>query len=190
MIDLAYTNGNSQRQQIHSNLPHFSKIGCFQFITFRTFDSVDDFIRRIHRSKLSDSEKQYKIDKYSDSSNKGAYLNGNIIDFLKDFINQKEDILFKIICFCIMPNHLHLLLQQLKELDKIMHDLKGGSAYKINQILSRRGKFWEEDYYDRFIRNEIHFDNAYNYIMSNPYKANLKDAEKRCFTIFDNNHFV
>ena len=33
--------------------------------------------------------------------------------------------------------------------------------------------FWMSDYWDRFIRNEEHFNNTVRYILNNPVKAGL-----------------
>jgi REP element-mobilizing transposase RayT len=40
-------------------------------------------------------------------------------------------------------------------------------------LLGRSGAFWQGDYWDRFIRNEDHFDAAVSYIDCNPVKAGL-----------------
>jgi hypothetical protein len=35
------------------------------------------------------------------------------------------------------------------------------------------GKIWQEEYWDRFIRDEKHFNDSVNYIHNNPVKAGL-----------------
>jgi hypothetical protein len=47
------------------------------------------------------------------------------------------------------------------------------SACKINRVLGRSGPLWQEDYWDRYIRDEAHFGKAQRYIESNPVKAGL-----------------
>ena len=37
----------------HNNLPHIDLLGYYQFVTFRTFDSVDDFLKRYRKVDLS-----------------------------------------------------------------------------------------------------------------------------------------
>ena len=39
--------------------------------------------------------------------------------------------------------------------------------------LGRSGPFWQADYWDRFIRNDAHFELAIGYIDNNPVKAGL-----------------
>lgn len=165
------------------NLPHWDLIGHYQFVTFRTNDSVDDFLLKISNDEKCNSVKQAKIDNYLDSSSKGAYLNGKVLDFLKEFFISKNNILYELVVFCIMPNHVHLLFNQIEDLTRIMKLLKGGSSLAINKILLKQGRFWEKDYYDRLIRNENHFLQTYNYICNNPQK--LPDKNKRLFTFME-----
>ncbi len=48
----------------------------------------------------------------------------------------------------------------------------------INQELKRTGKVWEDDYFDRIIRNEQDYYNVINYYLKNPVKARLVDYIK------------
>ena len=43
----------------------------------------------------------------------------------------------------------------------------------MNKILMRNGTVWEEDYHDRFIRDEDHYANCIRYIEQNPVTAGL-----------------
>ena len=55
-----------------------------------------------------------------------------------------------------------------------MQFLKGGSAFSANKVLDRRGyPFWQDESYDRCIRNEKELKNTINYILQNPVKAGL-----------------
>ena len=57
-------------------LNHYSKFDAYQFVTFRTQDSVDDYLQRVKQiSGLSIAQKQMQIDRYCDQSSKGCYLN-------------------------------------------------------------------------------------------------------------------
>jgi len=92
-------------------------------------------------------------------------------DTLLYFDNEK----YKLISWVIMPNHVHFLLRPFEnhKLEKIIHSIKSFTAQKANQILNRRGKFWQEEYFDRYIRNYEHFEKTINYIELNPVKAKL-----------------
>jgi len=72
---------------------------------------------------------------------------------------------YRLSAWVIMPNHLHLLAApyQAYSLSDIMHSIKSYTAQQANMILGRKGRFWFEDYFDRYIRNIKHFENAISY---------------------------
>ncbi len=75
----------------------------------------------------------------------------------------------------VMPNHVHILAAPCvgNSVSNIMHSLKSFTSQEANKTLGRKGRFWFEDYFDRYIRNAKHFTNAIAYIESNPVKAGL-----------------
>ncbi len=131
------------------------------------------------------SETQYKIDEYLDKSEKGAFLNNEIITKLISYARSLEPDFYKLIAICIMPNHIHLLVKQYKSIGQIMKSFKGGSARLINILLNKSGTLWERDYFDKAIRDEKHFQTTYNYIKNNPIKAELMDSDSRFYGIYD-----
>ena len=78
-----------------------------------------------------------------------------------------------------MPNHVHVLIRPLMDLPSIIRSWKGYTghwAMKNNGTLDLNiplTRFWMEDYWDRFIRNEKHLQNTLEYIHNNPVKAGL-----------------
>ena len=74
-----------------------------------------------------------------------------------------------------MPNHVHSLMTRFEdyELREIIHSHKSYMAHEANKIRQRTGKFWFDDYFDRYIRNEKHFYKAIEYLENNPVKAGL-----------------
>ncbi len=164
---------------MREKLPHISLDEHYQFITFRTKDSVDEYIAKIQNDKgLETKIKQYKIDKYLDNSKNGAYLYDKNIKILKDIILSKNNWMYEIDALAIMPNHVHILLKQKEELSKIMKFIKAKSAIELNKSLNISGKFWHESYFDKLIRGQKHYDLVYEYIMNNPIKAGLDDFER------------
>ena len=166
-------------------LPHVDLIGYYQFVTFRTHDSIDDYLKRVRNEDISSREKEYKIDQYIDLSTKGCYLNGDVLEYLKEFFISKDKSFYDLVSFTVMPNHVHILFKQNEELQKIMKILKGSTSFNINKILERKGTFWEENYYDKVIRDEAHFDTVYEYIKNNPIKAELKDYKERFYGVYE-----
>jgi REP element-mobilizing transposase RayT len=170
---------------LHTNLPHIDAPEHYQFVTFRTKDSIDDYLKKMFFEDIDNRVKQYKIDQHLDKSTKGNYLNDTVIDEIKRYFISYDKRLFEIIAFCIMPNHIHILFKQKEPLSEVLRVIKGGSAHIANNILERKGKFWAGKYYDAVIRDEEHFNSVYNYIKENPQKAGLKDSDRRFFGIYE-----
>jgi len=155
----------------HSHLPHIDSTEYYQFVTFRTHDSLDEFIQKYNLdSTLSNKEKQLKIDEYLDNSSSGAYLQNEVFDYLYRFLLAQDAKLYDLVAFAIMNNHVHILFKPLESLSMVMKKIKGASAKRINELLGKSGRFWSDDYYDKAIRDERHFWVVYEYIRNNPLK--------------------
>ncbi|MGA2180725.1 MAG: primosomal protein N' [Verrucomicrobiota bacterium] len=86
----------------------------------------------------------------------------------------------KIKCYaaCVMPNHVHLLIQPLptqaagKEgvhsLTEILHSIKSFSAHTVNKVMKRSGPVWTDESFDRLIRSEADLHKTWDYIWNNP----------------------
>ena len=82
--------------------------------------------------------------------------------------------------YCIMPNHVHLLLEPLRQQDgrytpisDIVRRLKGYTAKQITLKAPDTQNVWRADYFDRFIRSDRDYINTVLYILNNPVKASL-----------------
>jgi len=82
---------------------------------------------------------------------------------------------YRLSAWVVMPNHVHVLLTPDSEwsLSTIMKNLKSFTSHEANKMLRQTGQFWMEDYFDRYVRDAKHFDNAIVYIENNPVKARL-----------------
>jgi putative transposase len=72
-----------------------------------------------------------------------------------------------------MPNHVHTLFTPEAgwTLSRISHSWKSYTANECNRLLARKGEFWQREPFDRYIRNEQHYENAVRYIEYNPGRA-------------------
>jgi len=90
----------------------------------------------------------------------------------------KEKFLFRFANFCIMPTHIHLLIEPTEgtSLSKIMQWIKTRSARRWNFIHGSTDHVWGDRYFARIVKNPLEFEETLNYIDQNPVKAGL--AEK------------
>ena len=78
------------------------------------------------------------------------------------------------LAWVIMPDHVHWLVQlQDESLSKLVKSIKARSALAINKSLGKRGKLWQEGFYDRAVRNEDDLKSIARYIVANPIRAGL-----------------
>jgi putative transposase len=79
-----------------------------------------------------------------------------------------------------MPNHLHVLVEMwTTPLAKLVQSWKKLATKFVNDRLHRTGQWWQEDYFDRFMRDNAHFHKTVHYIEWNPAKAGLvKDPKE------------
>jgi putative transposase len=64
------------------------------------------------------------------------------------------------------------------DLAEIMKGLKGASVRRINQLLGTHGSVWQDESYDRIIRDDQELEEKLLYMYQNPVKAGLvEDAE-------------
>lgn len=77
--------------------------------------------------------------------------------------------------WCIMPNHVHVLLSTHleHELGAVVRGWKSFSGRLINAQMNRTGRLWAADYFDRFMRDGDHYETTKRYIQMNPVKAGL-----------------
>ncbi|HSP34918.1 MAG TPA: transposase [Thermoanaerobaculia bacterium] len=77
--------------------------------------------------------------------------------------------------WCVMPNHVHVIVKPFGDLDAVIHSWKSFTAHEANRVLGRAGAFWQREYFDHLIREENDLARVRRYIAMNPTKAGLND---------------
>jgi len=92
-------------------------------------------------------------------------------------IKRGDGIYYALIAAIVMPDHVHLLLTPHKEysLSRVMKGLKGVSAHEINALRACAGHVWQDESYDRIVRNQASLLRFLNYMLLNPVKKGLCD---------------
>ena len=171
-------------------LPH-REFKSLQFITFRLYDSVPAKIVRLWKDELliddatntndpKMQELRKRIDKYEDAGYGQCFLKDErIAELVQNNLLHFDGERYRLIGWCIMPNHVHVLIEVMEgwTLSLIMHGWRSYTAHEANRILNRTGDFWQNDYFDRYIRSQEHFNKVVGYIDNNPLKAGLTTAD-------------
>lgn len=193
----ARSKGHSSRakhRSIYSRsyLPHFDAARVVQGITFRLADSVprnvigfwrDEILlnRRWGTDRARQEELRRRVARYEDAGRGECHLRRpEIAALLRDALLRFDGERYRLLAWCVMPNHVHVLIKQARgfPLAEIVKSWKVFTAREANGILGRSGQFWMREYHDRRIRDEAHMNRAIAYIENNPVKAGLCERQE------------
>lgn len=168
-------------------LPHFDSPDVIQFVTFRLADSLPAAVLSSLRNELkllpksvhSDATRA-QIETHLDRGYGCCLLAhplmaGTLRQALQFYAGKR----YELIAWCIMPNHVHVLIKPTYPLPRIVQGWKTYSARwalqnarTLQLQLPVRG-FWMRGYWDRYVRNQAHLNASVDYIHHNPVKAKL-----------------
>jgi len=171
-------------------LPHFDDISKLQSITFRLADSLpqqklqqlNEELTSLPEDKLS-IERRKRIEAWLDAGMGCCALrHPEVAQTVQDTLLKFDGERYRLISWCIMPNHVHVLIHPVTALGKIVQSWKSYTgrwalAKNAELGLGVPGKaFWMREYWDRFIRDARHYDAVVEYIHNNPVKSGLCKA--------------
>ena len=109
-------------------------------------------------------------------------INGQVIfedeednlKFLETLKNYKAVSGYKLFAYCLMSNHIHLLLRVEKEdLDLIIKRIAGSYVYWYNWKYKRNGHLFQDRFKSEPVEDDAYFLTVIRYIHQNPIKAGL-----------------
>lgn len=135
------------------------------------------------KKQIEEQKRQFKrIDDFLDSNlNSPHWLKiPEIAKINAEALHFYDGKYYSLWSFCIMSNHIHVLLslnEGSPKLWKVMQNLKKYTAKEGNKILGRdQKKFWERESYDHLVRDKKgEFGRILAYILNNPVKAGFVD---------------
>ena len=169
------------------NLPHLYFSDGIYFVTYRLVDTLPSDkvaeVKEVIDDRIIEDREKFKrllkkYDKILDRglSGKKHLANSEIAEICKNSLHYPDGKEYKLICYCIMPNHIHLVFKLLKAnrgISKILQSIKRTSARKSNLVLNRNGKFWQDESYDRLVRDDKELYFIIKYVLMNPVNAGL-----------------
>jgi REP element-mobilizing transposase RayT len=155
-------------------LPHYHAIGQPIFLTWRLYGSLP--ANRSFPAKTNSGKAFVAMDRLLDHACTGPLFLRipQIASMVTASIRHRDPRHYQLHAYAVMPNHVHLLITPIVEVSKIMQSLKRFTAREGNRILNFTGQpFWQEESYDRLVRNETEFQRILQYIETNPVKSGL-----------------
>jgi len=128
--------------------------GIFSIYEFNNANPVTIQARR--KSRIAFKNAQQKLDRAPTS-----------IRLLQD---DKRDKFVEVLAFCFMPNHIHLLLKQIKEngISKFMQKVGGGYGRYFNDRYKRKGHVFQDTFKSVYVKGDRQFMVVVPYILTNP----------------------
>jgi len=168
-------------------LPHFDAPHTFQFISFRLSDSLPAAVLHELKSEtdlLRISQQspalRARMEAYLDRGYGSCVLaRPEMAAQLKQAFSYYERQRYELLAWCIMPNHVHVLIKPTTSLPRIVQSWKTWTARWAYQHAAElrlevpEGGLWMRGYWDRYVRDEKHLHVAIRYIHQNPVKAGL-----------------
>ena len=196
---------NAMHTHYQRVLPHILPPGESVFITYRLAGSIptevmlrfieekQEEIRRIverennsatNKKSIQNGNKRYfaRFDQYLDKATNGPHWlkQPNVSAIVKEGLHHRDGEDYDLHAYCVMSNHVHLLVtirHEHRPFHLTLKSLKGYSARKANELLSRTGQpFWQPESYDHVVRDVKEFNRIVAYILNNPVKAGLVES--------------
>ncbi len=189
VMSIPYFNPGKTVARHGGELPHWQQGDVFYFVTWRLADALpqeklaqwreqrERWLRLHPRPWADETEEEYHhefsdaMESWLDAGSGDCILRepevaGEVAGVLRN--RDGQDYLLD--AFIVMPNHVHVLFRLGKNarLEQVIKAWKGVSARRINQMRGRQGKIWQEEYWDRIVRNSKHLAKCRKYIRENP----------------------
>ena len=155
-------------------LPHFHSVGQATFVTWRLHGSLPP--NRCFPPAIVSGQAFLAMDRILDSTCDGPLFlrMPEVAQMVVDAIHYRDRRIYHLHAFVVMPNHVHLLMTPLVVVSKVLQSLKRFTAREGNRMLGLTGQpFWQDESYDRLVRNDTEFAHIAHYIERNPVTAGL-----------------
>jgi len=190
------------------HLPHWHQPGVYCSVTWRMGDSLPrevleewtaerDAWLRAHPEPWTEAIELEYFDRFSRrmdkwlAAGKGScpFRDPSLARIVGDTLQHFDGQHFELVSYVVMPNHVHVLFRPLCDhtMSDIVKSWKSFSAREVNKRLGKSGALWMDEYWDRLIRNEEHFQQVLDYIRNNPIESGLKEGE---YLLFEKDAFT
>lgn len=164
------------------NLPHWHQPGATYFVTFRLCDALPaEACARYAELRALNADQAFEwLDHYLDVGPGSCILaqpeNALLLTMT---LRHFDGVRYSLGAFAVMPNHVHALVQPVAPftLTAILHTWKSFTGHRLKSSGGRDGQVWQEESFDRIVRNETELHRFHDYILGNPAAAHLPDGK-------------
>lgn len=143
--------------------------------TFQAARSFSSFLRSMRQKRVLVPNAQYHV---VARANRGEFIfrSPKIKELFLNVVRRaKKRYTFSIENFCIMSNHVHLMIRpgQGESLSRIMQWILSVFALRFNRIFGYTGHVWYDRFKSRVIESYLQWISTFLYVMQNPVRARL-----------------
>ncbi len=194
----------------YRHLPHYHPANATFFVTFRLAGSLPRaVIERLRTERESEDARltarfqgaalrreRYNLfrkhfarfdDRLHQSTCPRWLAEPRVAEVVKTEIHALHPEHYHLLAYCIMLNHVHLLVdtqgipdppplragQTYTALSHALYLLKGRTGHACRKLVGGRGPFWQHESYDHVVRDTAELERILWYILNNPVKAGL-----------------
>jgi REP element-mobilizing transposase RayT len=184
----------------HRHLPHWRQAGATYFVTFRLHDSLpQDKLRYLRDLKIEWERKNpprrspeawesharsimEKVERWLDQGlGSCALRHPAAAALVAGALHHFDGSRYELDSYVIMPNHVHGIVRPLtpdtEPLERILQSWKRFTSRALHRASGDGGNLWQEESFDRIIRDAEHLYRAIQYIGRNPAMAGLSNEE-------------
>ena len=143
-----------------------------------------------HRRNLPHFERPWAKYAITLATRNHRHLSEKAREIVLESLQRWKDRRYELYAACVMPDHVHLLIEPMIErqgtagkpiffsLSKILHSIKSFTANRINKVENRSEPVWETESFDRLIRSESDLQEKFHYITRNPWDAGVVEPDQ------------
>jgi hypothetical protein len=182
------------------HLPHWRQEGATYFVTFWLADALPqsklrelDALKREWEKKLANADDQsllngqwaaysrlvmQQVESWLDQGMGDCWLRQpTFAQIVAESLHYFDGVQYELGCYVVMPNHVHTVLRPLSPtewpLEKILQSRKRHTSHEIQMLLGRRTALWQDESFDRIVRDAEHLYRCVQYVGSNARRAGL-----------------
>ena len=186
------------------HLPHWQPAGATLFVTFRLAGSLPGGAIAALKAKREQEERALPQASDERERQKRVYLDARrafgrwdaaldisnscparladprIAAVIVEALHYRNERVYDLLSFCVMPNHVHLVCTPLQREDgtyhalhRILQSVKRHTARQANRILDQQDALWQGESYDHVVRDTDELARIVEYVTNNPVKAGL-----------------
>jgi REP element-mobilizing transposase RayT len=153
-------------------LPHWDERGLLQHVVF----GLNDGFRSPPPNVEDSVERAQWVDREFDIGY-GSRLLGKpqYAQIVQDCLLHGDGERYALAAWCVMPTHVHVVVEQFEghSLSDVIQRWKSVSAHAVNKAEGRKGRLWQPEYFDRFMRTAEQFAWTVAYVENNPVAAGM-----------------